>query len=249
MGPKITQELADVVARVMADGLGEEQLDLLVKASDRPDNCEGLEVPLVNAAIFDNLDSESRSRDVKMQRILKYTVKGLVNFVQVADLVLQAEHNKTDVQPGQIWDKLTDGINLTAQACHEVNIRRREMLKPKMQDKFKSLCSPKKPVTPKQLFGEDLAQTVKDLDEANKVTQKITVDAGRGKAGFPGYGRGKFPANRGSFRGRGRGGIFRPRGRGQGGFLGQRYPQAQGNQTQGQGNRQGQGKPKTSGNK
>ena len=45
-----------------------------------------------------------------------------------------------------------------------------------MQDKFKSLCSAKKPVDPKFLFGDDLAKAVKDLDETNKVTQRITID-------------------------------------------------------------------------
>ena len=117
-------------------------------------------MPAVNGPMFDNLDSETGSRDITLQRVLKFVVKGLVHCVQVADLVLQAEQDQSTIEPGQVWDHLTDGLNLVATGCHEINIRRRDMLKPKMQDKFRSLCLAKKPVDPKFLFGDDLAKAV-----------------------------------------------------------------------------------------
>ena len=42
---------------------------------------------------------------------------------------------------------------------------------------------------PKCLFGDELAKTVKELDETSKATQKLTLDsrrsAARGKSGLP----------------------------------------------------------------
>lgn len=93
-----------------------------------------------------------------------------------------------------------------------------------MHEKFKSLCAPKKPICAKQLFGEDLAKTVKDLDETSKVTQKLTVTNDRKNIYSSGNGKYNNYNNykQGGRGNRGRGsGIFCPRGRGRG-FLGYR---------------------------
>ena len=134
-----------------------------------------LEAPLGNSGIFDNIDSETQSRNIKMQCCLKSLVKGLTYLVQIADLVREAEKNDLAISLNQVWDKLTDGINLTTAGCHAINVQCCEQLKPKIQEKFGNLCTLKKPVPSKELFGEDLAKTVKDLDETNKVTQKIII--------------------------------------------------------------------------
>ena len=85
----------------------------------------------------------------------------------------------------------------------------REMIKPDLNAEYKRLCSPTTPIT-NNLFGDNLAQQVKDIGDTNKLRNKLasSASATRGRGG---------PRGRGAVGGayRGRGGSYRPwRGRG-----------------------------------
>ena len=61
---------------------------------------------------------------------------------------------------------------LLSNANTEVNLRRRERLKPELHPRYRHLCNPSNPIT-SQLFGADLPKAVKDIDEANKISSKL----------------------------------------------------------------------------
>ena len=58
-------------------------------------------------------------------------------------------------------------------SINEVNIKRRELIKPDLNDQFKQLCGSHTPVT-KLLFGDDLPKSVKEISETNKVGVKVS---------------------------------------------------------------------------
>ena len=68
--------------------------------------------------------------------------------------------------------KLMDAVILLANANTEVNLRRRERLKPELHPSYRYLCNPSNTI-PSQLFGDDLPKAVKDIAEANKISSKI----------------------------------------------------------------------------
>ena len=61
----------------------------------------------------------------------------------------------------------------------EVNLRRRERLKPELHPTYRHLCNPSNTIT-SQLFGDDLPKAVKDIVEANKISS--TIHGGRRSA-------------------------------------------------------------------
>ena len=62
---------------------------------------------------------------------------------------------------------------LCAHANSELNIRRKELIKPRLHEDYKHLCSASGPSS-SQLFWNDLSKQVKDLTEVSKVGRKMT---------------------------------------------------------------------------
>jgi len=67
---------------------------------------------------------------------------------------------------GQIVNQLMDGVLLMANANIELNLGRREALKPELHTSYRYLCAPSNPVTT-ELFGDDLPKVVKDITDTN----------------------------------------------------------------------------------
>jgi hypothetical protein len=71
--------------------------------------------------------------------------------------------------------KLMDAVVMLANANTEVNLRRREALKPELHPSYQHLCMPSNPIT-SQLFGDDLPKAVKDIAEPNKISSKLQTE-------------------------------------------------------------------------
>lgn len=67
-----------------------------------------------------------------------------------------------------------DSIALLGYATQEINNRRRELIKPDLNESYQSLCS-KHVQTGAWLFGEEseLAKKLKDLEDTNKLSKKL----------------------------------------------------------------------------
>ncbi|EDO40115.1 predicted protein [Nematostella vectensis] len=58
----------------------------------------------------------------------------------------------------------------------ELNQRRKELIKPDLNNEYRHLCSSSSNVTiTDQLFGDDLAKEVKELTEVNRVGKRVTT--------------------------------------------------------------------------
>ena len=80
--------------------------------------------------------------------------------------------------PGQPADikaeitKLLDAVSILGQANYELNLRRRELIKPDLNQQFGGLCTTQVPITG-LLFGDNLTQKCKDIQETNKLGYKV----------------------------------------------------------------------------
>ena len=107
-----------------------------------------------------------------MQTLL---VKSAIPSVQA----IEALNNVQDKIPKEVLDvpalmkQLSDGIALSACVNYELNMRRREAIKPDLNQEYKHLCSSTVPVT-EFLFGSDLSQQLKDMAQANRVANKLS---------------------------------------------------------------------------
>ena len=74
---------------------------------------------------------------------------------------------------GQLVNQLMDGVLLMANSNTQLNLRRREALKPELHTSYHYLCAPSNPITT-ELFGDDLPKAVKDITDTNRITSKLS---------------------------------------------------------------------------
>ena len=177
-GPAVNQHLAKIVQGLTSEKLSEEVLTKTQNRYNRPENGECLSTTKANHLIWDKLKPETRSNDIKLQRVQCTLVKGVTPMVSIVEKLLEA---KDKVPKGDALDVpgltrgVTDAIALIGAANFELNMRRRENIKPELNEDYKHLCSSSVTIT-KSLFGEDseLSKQRKDLAEATKVSKKLS---------------------------------------------------------------------------
>ena len=174
IGDDIRGDVAIALNFAMVTKLDEKSIQDLNDEYKCPQNCVSLEVPKVNPPIWDNLPSGTRSRDLKLQRVQKPLVKGLTAMAKACTDPCSTEQEH--------------GFMLLSTAYFELNQLRRDFIKPDLNPRFAHLCKPSNKVT-KWLFGDDLGQKIKDIQNEQKATygvmkQKKFTSKGR-KAPYP----------------------------------------------------------------
>ena len=167
---EINENLAVIVQKLLKEKREEDKLNEIKKRYLRPKNCKTLAETRVNLAIWNNLSERACTSDIKLQKVQKSLVKGATAVVQVVNDVI----NTPDMSPkDQIVNRLMDGVLLMANANIELNVRRREALKPELHSSYRYLCAPLNPITT-ELFGDDLPKAVKDIIDTNRITSKLS---------------------------------------------------------------------------
>lgn len=82
-GPAVNQHLAKIV--LMREKLSEEVLTETKNRYNRPENCDCLSTTKVSHLIGDKLKLETRSNDIKLQRVRSTLVKGVTPMVSVVE--------------------------------------------------------------------------------------------------------------------------------------------------------------------
>ena len=94
-------------------------------------------------------------------------------MVQLADTLMETLDGSRNIPSTKsILHTVCNSIAIFATVTHEVNMRRREHIRPEVHSRFRSVCSTQEPVTSK-LFGDELAKKIQDQEEVNKVTTKV----------------------------------------------------------------------------
>jgi hypothetical protein len=171
MGPKVNNDLAEIVNGLVQKGLSEEKLQDKLNKYPSPENCKALSKVRVNQLIWDNLQPNTRSQDLRFQKVQTALIKGMAAIVRATDTALA--HVTTLPAGKEIVESMTDAIALCAHANSELNICRKELIKPDLHEDYKHLCLASVPSS-SQLFGDDISKQVKDLTEINKVGRKMT---------------------------------------------------------------------------
>ena len=118
-------------------------------------------------------------------------VKGLVPVVSVTENIVQARGKIPEdvLDVPELIRAATDAIALVGAANFELNMRRRDNIKPELNEDYKHLRSSSVPFT-EFLFGNnaDLSKQLKYLAEATKVSKKLSPKAeGHKNNGYRGY--------------------------------------------------------------
>ena len=98
----------------------------------------------MNANIWNNLGETARSNDLKLQKVQTYVVKGMTALVKVIDKLIKDEANSSNADN---ISSLMDAVILLSNVSTELNLRRRERLKPELHPSYQHLCNPSNPIT------------------------------------------------------------------------------------------------------
>jgi len=172
----INAKLASLVDKIVKTSLSEEKTKEKHEKYNRPQNCENLINTRVNPEIWSKIRSNTRSRDLRMQKLETSLNKSMIPIIKIVDKMLELKSNSKPASETDVSAFLQlslDSLALLGHSINEVNLKRRELIKPELNDQFKQLCSSQTPVT-KLLFGDDLPKSVKEISETNKVGVKVS---------------------------------------------------------------------------
>ena len=88
--PRVHDQLATIVNNLAREKLPDETIATKYKLYDRPENCDALIQVKVNPPIWDKLKSETRSSDLRFQKIQTALNKSLIAMVQVTDCLTKS---------------------------------------------------------------------------------------------------------------------------------------------------------------
>ncbi|XP_045188719.2 uncharacterized protein LOC123546483 [Mercenaria mercenaria] len=197
----IDDTLAENVHDLFRNGIEEERYSELVKdeINCRPENCESLVVVKTNPCIWDGISqNNSYQYDKKLQNIETSVVKAGTILAKAVNkmAVLEQEHEKY----GELIENCNDVLALLGHSNKQINMFRRDLMKPEIKSEYSHLCNHSLPFT-KELFGDDISKTTKEIEDCAKISNKIRGGF-RGRPSFRGSYRGRFPTRNFS-RGRG----------------------------------------------
>ena len=127
-------------------------------------NCTELFVPKVNPEILAN----SKRSDIRMSVLQDTLIKLSSAIVVTVEDLLSHREKKTSHNYRSLIARLTDSVALLGHVNKELSFKRRDAIRPYLNQEFKQACS--RTLKPgKLLFGEDLPKTLQELKTTNRL--------------------------------------------------------------------------------
>lgn len=167
VGRPLPTDIADSLGYMITHKLDPHTIEETGENYAVPENCPALEIPKVNATVWDNLRPNTRAKDAKIQKVQRILSRGIT----------AVGHSISEVT-----DTQQDALALLANAQYELTALRKEFMKPDINPRLGHLLKSTTHCTG-QLFGEDLSKQIKDLQEEQKVA------AGVGRPGGSKFGQ------------------------------------------------------------
>ena len=194
VGADIDSQLADIVDTLLTSRLPEDKLKEKLSLRIRPGNCSSLVATRVNPEIWDKLAPATRSRDVRSQRIQNDTIQSMIAVTEAANTLVHGTRSGETISPGSLTEtvkSLVDALALFGHANQEINQRRRDDQKGDLNQAYKSIGKMDK-CHPSLLYGDDLANRVKSINDTNRVAQSLTAgSSGNQRSGLRGRNSGR----------------------------------------------------------
>ncbi len=206
-GPTVNEKLSRFVNKRFESRMTTDKVKEKMEKFCVPENCDRVHVPAVNLPVWSNLNRYTRGMDIRMSNIQRTLVSASSAIVECLETLSNTETKIDDSTGTSLLGKLTDSVAMIGHAHYDLSLRRREILRPSIQEQYKPLCGQNVPVT-KWLFGDDLQKEMKEVRETGRIGKSFAKShwskgdnfRRRGSYGYQGQGRRPFQD-----RGRGKG--------------------------------------------
>ena len=122
----INAKLASLVDKMVKTSLSEDKLKEKHEKYNRPENCENLINTRVNPEIWSKIRSNTRSRDLKMQKLETSLLKSMIPVVKMSDKLLELKSNSKPASESDVSEFLQlslDSLALMGHSINEVNTK------------------------------------------------------------------------------------------------------------------------------
>ncbi|GFO20849.1 hypothetical protein PoB_004735400, partial [Plakobranchus ocellatus] len=195
-GAPIREDLAKVVQGRFTNKLSQDMLKKRVDTHLQPENCQKLVAPCVNPEIWHQMPTHARKADLGLAQLQRCVVKAASAITYTLnDLLTNTERDGASVAMKR---NCTDAIALLGHATVDITSRRRAAIRPHLNRALHRLCNSDTVPATSQLFGDDLASSLRDLKELDKLNASLQPSTSRftghfSQAPFLVPGRGKGP--------------------------------------------------------
>lgn len=172
-GLNINEHLANFINKRFAGKLKDAKLKEKFELYVRPGNCAKLKVPLVNHELWGKLKPPVKSKTSVSQMCNKPLLKLPSPSLRQQKKICKA-NEKMDEKP-KIISSLTDSLALFGHATYDLSLRRRDIMRPSVNQELQALCNQQIPVTD-FMFGDHLQSSLKTIKECNKIANSVTQE-------------------------------------------------------------------------
>ena len=168
----VDAKLAKIVNKMVRTKLSDEKLKEKLLTCTRPTNCENVTGTKVNPEVWSKIKSNTRSRDLKFQRLQNVVQKAMIPLIKLTDQCMKPEVSSLQLSGENVARTLLDVIALLGHANCELIQRRRDMIKPDLNNQYQQICAEHVGFTD-LLFGNDLPKQIQDISATNRMGQKL----------------------------------------------------------------------------
>ena len=152
--------------------LSDEKLKEKLSSCSRPANCENLTATKVNPEVWSKIQSGTRSRDLKFQRLQNIVPKAVIPLIKLTDQCMKPEFSAQQLSSENVTRPLFDVIALLGHANCELIQRRRDLIRTDLNNQYQQICAEHVGFTD-LLFGDDLRKQIQDISATNRMGQKL----------------------------------------------------------------------------
>ena len=165
-------QFAKLLGRMFRNRLPDKVVKEKLERQARPENCETVKPTRVKPGIWRKLREHTQKRDSQLYKMQQALVKGIIPVARLTDLTMSEKHG-LDKEGMQLIKQFgLDALSLLTHVNYELNMQRKQLMKPDIGKDYAALCSPHVPFTD-LLFGDDLQKQLKDIGDVNKIGAKV----------------------------------------------------------------------------
>ena len=168
----VDPKLAKIINKMIRTKLSDDKLKEKLSVCSRPGNCENVTGTKVNPEVWSKIRSGTRSRELKLQRLQNVIQKATIPLIKLTDQCMKHEISTLKLSDENVARTLLDVIALLGHANCALIQRRRDMIRPDLNNQYQQICAEHVGFTD-LLFGNDLPKQIQDISATNRVGQKL----------------------------------------------------------------------------
>ena len=172
----IHDDVATTINKMLQSPANDEAIKTRVERHVRPENCEFMQVPKLNPEVWNGLPGIVRGDDASLQGIEENVIRSTIPIAKVINTLFDIHNNDRDANEldlASLIKDLSDSVAFSGDAHFDILKMRKAKIKPSLPKDMQKLCSTNVDSSATLLFGENLGQTLKTIQDANKLSMDI----------------------------------------------------------------------------